>query len=145
MSLTAQEFDVARKAYKQVNDCDVCLKNIRRWPFWAFFWSYYFFTVGRLMLSAWKHGYWESVITDITILTIVVLLMGFRYYRYRLLVSCYAANLRLLEDLRQKLGSELPSEIKEERPLLYFWSRRLEQRAILWRLDAFLSRKPISN
>ena len=97
------------------------------------------------MLSAWKHGYWESVITDITILTIVVLLMGFRYYRYRLLVSCYAANLRLLEDLRQKLGSELPSEIKEERPLLYFWSRRLEQRAILWRLDAFLSRKPISN
>jgi hypothetical protein len=63
--------------------------------------------------------------------------------RMRDLKSHYADNLRLLEELKQKLGTELPvyDEVPHYHPLLESWNRRLEKRALLWRLDAFLSRK----
>ena len=67
--------------------------------------------------------------------------------RMRDLKLYYADNLRLLEDLKQKLGAELPvyDEIPQEHPLLESWSHRLEKRALLWRLDAFLSRKSMTS
>jgi len=66
--------------------------------------------------------------------------------RMRDLKSYYADNLRLLEELKQKLGAELPvyDEVPQEHPFLESWNRRLEKRAILWRLDAFLSPKRTS-
>ncbi len=71
-----------------------------------------------------------------------------RFWRMHYLKSSYAENLHILEGIKQKYGQELSlgiyQGVMEEHPLLECWNRRLEKRPILWRLDAFLSRKSVS-
>lgn len=75
----------------------------------------------------------------------IAVYLGWRLYwqhRYKRIRLSYDDNLLVMEELKQKLGTDILERIEiEEHPLLESWNRRLERRAILWRLDAFLSRK----
>jgi len=70
-----------------------------------------------------------------------LIFLAFKWMSYPGLKSRYAANLQVLEELRQRephLYASLTTP-KEMHPLLENWSRSLEKRAILWRVDRFLS------
>lgn len=72
-----------------------------------------------------------------------LLMSIYGYYRcYKVRLSP-ADNRLVLEELTQKLGTDADESI--EHPLLESWNRRLEKRALLWRLDRFLSRNPGSD
>ncbi len=71
------------------------------------------------------------------------------WFRYRRLLRRNPANLELLEVLR-KQEPDLESRLAgidassgyyppEEHPLFEKWTHRLEKRALLWRVDRFLS------
>jgi hypothetical protein len=72
------------------------------------------------------------------------LIIAFTFHQYRKSKLSFADNLLVLEELKQKLGADIleRTEIPEEHPLLETWNRRNGKRPLLWRLDAFLSRKP---
>jgi hypothetical protein len=104
--------------------------------------------------SAWIVVFWMVVNPTKgreiwTLFILCALYLGWWIYwqsRYKKAQLSYADNLLVLEELTKKLGADALERagIPEEHPLLESWSRRLEKRAILWRLDAFLSRKPMN-
>jgi hypothetical protein len=63
------------------------------------------------------------------------------WYAYRRLTSRYAGNLALLQSLAEREGDSVYDleVLPEEHPLLERWNQRLEKRALLWRVDRFLS------
>jgi hypothetical protein len=142
MALTAQEMAGARKAYTGNHECD----QYSKYPFWI--------RLGVLapaFVSVSNHwGKMQPVDATISILffCFIISALVLIWRRIKRLQFRYAENMRMLDELRKREGGKLPQEIEdgiyEEHPLVEYWSRRLEKRAILWRLDAFLSRKPIS-
>jgi hypothetical protein len=139
MSPSAQELDAARKACGQATGYIQFERqfSLLGWLSW----------VSRILFC----GYWatKASIQNLFFLEVLFIIFliwelfsrGFDCYRRPELKQRNSTNLRLLDDLRQKYGSEFPVGIPEERPLFEAWNRRLEKRALLWRLDAFLSRK----
>jgi hypothetical protein len=72
-----------------------------------------------------------------------------RWWLINDLKSHYAGNQRVLENLKQRHGGELPPEFlaaaeysQMEYPLPKYLREHFGKRPVLWRLDAFLSRKP---
>ena len=100
---------------------------------------------GLQTFDQWHKWRITGVVINLSVVFIFLLVYAFSLLRMFDLKSHYRDNLRLLEELKQKLGLELPvhDEMPHEHPLLESWNRRLEKRALLWRLDAFLSRKQI--
>jgi hypothetical protein len=138
MTLSAEELVAAQKAYTQNRE----YVGKRRFLFLA-----PMMMLGPInsLFDEWKRH------TGLFIISLAVMFVWVALYthvlsRMRDLKSYYADNLRLLEELKQKLGAELPvyDEVPQEHPFLESWNRRLEKRAILWRLDAFLSPKRTS-
>jgi len=143
MALTAEEIAAARTAFCQNREFEA----LRTMPKWSCFpiASASLTTIG---VAANHHNLWLGLGLG-GVLVVVLAWMFIVRARYMSdFEARYAENRRLLEELKRKEGGEFSSlvenQIIERRPLLEFWNRRLERRALLWRVDAFLSRKPVS-
>jgi hypothetical protein len=137
MTLSAEELAAAQKAYTQNRQ----YVGYRRWCFLVA--PMMILSFGLQAFAQWEERHVGMVIGHLGVVLVFLLLYTHVLSQMRPLKSYYADNLRLLEDLKQKYGAELPvyDEVPKEHPFLESWNRRLEKRAILWRLDAFLSRK----
>ncbi|MCE0523629.1 MAG: hypothetical protein LV480_12040 [Methylacidiphilales bacterium] len=140
MTLSAEELATAQKAYSQNRE----YLGYRWWCFLVA--PMMILSFGLQAFGGWEEGHIGRLIFNLAIVFVLLPLYGFVLSRMRELKSHHADNHRLLEELKQKLGAELPvyDEVPQEHPFLESWNRRLEKRAILWRLDAFLSRKSIN-
>jgi len=139
MTLSVEELAAAQKAYTQNRE----YVGYRRWCFLVA--PMMILSFGLQAFAQWEERHVGMVIGHLGVVLIFLLLYTHVLSRMRPLKSHYADNQRLLEELKQKYGAELPAgihtDVLEEHPFLESWNRRLEKRAILWWLDAFLSRK----
>ena len=71
----------------------------------------------------------------------------FNIYRYRRIKLSPEDDKIVVEELMSRLGKgrTVDEQIAAENPLLENWNRRLEKRALLWRVDRFLSGKPMKD
>jgi hypothetical protein len=139
MALTADELKSARKAAAQNAEYDKfhgwknqMVRAICMLPFLLIY-------VPQELRGT--HGPGTVAVTT----TIILFVIGVRSWRNRYLKFLYPANRRLLQELKQREGAEAFRDAMDwaditEHPLLERWNRRLEQRALLWRVDEFLSR-----
>lgn len=138
MTLSVEELAAAQKAYNQNRE----YVGYRRFSIAALIMMLSF---GLSISDKWQERHIGMLIFYLAIMFVWLALYVRVLLRMRELKSYYADNLRLLEELKQKYGAELPdgihTDVLEEHPFLESWNRRLEKSAILWRLDAFLSRK----
>jgi len=83
---------------------------------------------------------WESSAAVLVLIAFVII-----YWRFFQEVKRrYPANTEILRSLAAREGDsiyELDVAYPHYKPLFEAWNRRLEQRALLWRLDHFLSGK----
>jgi hypothetical protein len=142
--LSADEIAAGKKAYSEIRYCD----NARGlFIILGLCFSTYVLPIGLILLGGMHvrdHGkdlmglaavfpFLHGIF--IPILAIGSGLLG-QLFNYRRFKSRYADNLKLVEDLQQRHADELPYSLETE--------IQRKQRALLWRLDAFLSRKPVN-
>jgi hypothetical protein len=83
----------------------------------------------------------------ILFLNIFVVIWCIDLYRYRRNRLSAEDDKIVVEELMSRLGKgrTVDEQLAAEYPLLENWNRRLEKRAILWRVDRFLSGKPMND
>src|ERR1039458_9591589 len=118
MTLSVEELAAAQKAYTKNRE----YVGYRRWCFLVA--TMMILSFGFSALCAWQAGHIGMVICYLGIVFVWLALCPFGLSRMRDLKSHYADNLRLLEELKQKLGTELPvyDEIPQEHPFLESWN-----------------------
>jgi len=158
MPISAEELATAKKAYSEIRTCDAVRIIL---IFSACLYTFFILSFGISLacgMTVLTHGKflrgWDAALSllseprDYCFLVFILAPLLGQVFTYRRFKPRYAENLKIVTELEQKHARELPygleEEFRREHPFLETLSRKLEKRAILWRLDAFLSRKPVN-
>jgi hypothetical protein len=102
-------------------------------------------TSGAMIVAVFAFPPWDRwrllFMSGLTILLFVDI------YRFRRNKLSPEDDKIVVEELMSRFGKgkTVDEQIAEEHPLLEDWNRRLEKRALLWRVDRFLSGKPMND
>jgi hypothetical protein len=149
MPLSAEEIATAKKAYYEMRNYEDGRTIYRMF---SCFWLFVILLFGVLLACGmpvsdgqgkWLRG-WDAVPSLLSVafrdcwwVFIILALQAITYRRDR---SRYTENLKVVTELEQKHSGELPCGLEQE----VQGENAKNRRAMLWRMDAFLSRKPIS-
>jgi len=148
MPLSVEEIAAAKKAYSEMRDCDAA-RILLIFP--GCLYGFFILSFGISLvcgMTVLDHGKflkgWDAVRSLVShpqhysfliVLLAPLIRLGITYRRLR---PRYAENLKVVTELEQKHAGELPYGLENEIQKEYS-----NRRALLWRVDAFLSRKPI--
>jgi hypothetical protein len=149
MPLSVEEIATAKKAYAEMRSCDMTSTFL---IFSSSVILFFIFLFGLLFLACGvpvdDHGKflrgWDAFLSFLSCMSrpaffCAVPLLG-QAFTYRRLKPRYAENLKLVTAMEQKHAGELPYGLEPEINAV----RARPRKALLWRLDAFLSRKSAS-
>ena len=148
MPLSAKEITTAKKAYAEMQACD---NSRTQFIFFSSIFLFFtllfglFFACG--MTATDEHGKdlkgWAAYLCFISFFGhsfwIFAIVIFMQIPTYRRLKPRYADNLKLVTKLEVKYSSELPFGLENE------IQKQPPKKALLWRLDAFLSRKHVQD
>jgi hypothetical protein len=152
MPLSIEERAAAKKAYIEMRACDTARTIL---IFSACIYGFFILSFGISLacgMPVLDQGKflkgWDAVRSFVShphvyffLIIILAPLIG-QGFTYRRLRPRYAENLKVVTELEQAHAGEIPYGLESEIQKEYSNSRG-EKRALLWRVDAFLSRKPI--
>jgi hypothetical protein len=136
VALSPDEEHKARVAAQEVKQVENFHKTLLSWS--TFCLAYLVQVLDRIVFH---HNGSPDIFWYFLMAAFYPMVLGFGVWNYLRLKKRYPANLEFLSALREREGGFLKIEDEVYHPpaLLDWWSRRLEQRAILWRVDRFLS------
>jgi hypothetical protein len=151
MPISPEERAAAKKAYSEIRNCDASRAIVGLYLFLFFLFFLLFLASVAGGVSVFSDGKdlrgWAAGLSILSMFisgpfVFILLLFIGQLIGYLRLRPRYAENLKMVTELEQKYAGEFPYGLEQEVGVEY-WNRRGEKRAILWRVDAFLSRKPV--
>ena len=156
MPLSAEENATAKKAYGEMRACNGCrmMSTVGSGIILCSILLFGIFIQCGMVVIDDKGNYlkgWQAFLSfflfsskGLIFVFVPILIQARTYFRLK---PRYQKNQDLVTALEKKYQGEYPYGLEREvlnvHPLLETWLLRLEKRPLLWRLDAFLSRKSV--